>query len=180
MDIKVDEILENGSEEELNKLKSWLFRENVRISTASKDLDKKQAQFNKEKEQFKDEMKTLNHKLSADKKRLEQDKDFFEKKMQILKDGFEQLDIDRRRLDKEKTRFEAQREMMERSSYEIDRGDISALFRGVNNLLSLKKRYKDLIKIFHPDNVAGDKEMIQMINSEYESLKRSFDKEMRA
>lgn len=180
MDINIDEILENDSEEELNKLKSWLFRENVRLITASKELEKMQAQFNKEKEQFRNEMKTLNRRLSDDKKRLEQDKDFFEKKMQILKDGFEQLDIDRRRLDKEKTKFEAQKEMMERSSYEMNNGDISAFFRGVNNLLSLKKRYKDLIKIFHPDNVAGDKEIIQMINSEYESLKRSFDKEMRA
>ena len=41
--------------------------------------------------------------------------------------------------------------------------------------LALKKRYKDLIKIFHPDNVAGDKEIIQRINREYETLKRDYD-----
>ena len=49
------------------------------------------------------------------------------------------------------------------------------MFRGVKNPLALKKRYKDLIKIFHPDNVAGDKEMIQKINREYESLKHEYD-----
>ena len=53
--------------------------------------------------------------------------------------------------------------------------DVSVFFRGVRNPLALKKRYKDLIKIFHPDNVAGDKDIIQRINKEYESLKMSYE-----
>lgn len=44
-------------------------------------------------------------------------------------------------------------------------------FRGVTNTLELKKRYKDLIKIFHPDNVNGDKDTLQQINREYEQIK---------
>lgn len=179
MEINFDETLEHGSEEELNKLKSWLFRENVRIITASKELERTREQFIKEKEQFQGEMKELNRRMSGEKKKLEQDSEFFEKKMQILKNGFEQLDIDRRRLEKERAKLDAQREIMNRSTYDADR-DLSVFFKGVNNILVLKKRYKDLIKIFHPDNVAGDKEIIQMINSEYENLKRSFDTEKRA
>lgn len=179
MEINFDETLEHGSEEELNKLKSWLFRENVRIITASKELERTREQFIKEKEQFQGEMKELNRRMSGEKKKLEQDSEFFEKKMQILKNGFEQLDIDRRRLEKERAKLDAQREIMNRSTYDADR-DSSVFFKGVNNILVLKKRYKDLIKIFHPDNVAGDKEIIQMINSEYENLKRSFDTEKRA
>lgn len=180
MEVNFDETLENGSVEDINKLKSWLFRENVRIITASKDLEKMQEQFLQEKEQFQNEMKALNRKLSGEKKRLEQNKEFFEKKMQILKDGFEQLDIDRRRLEKERAKLEAQKEIMNQSSYEVSYGEVSVFFKGVNSLLALKKRYKDLIKIFHPDNIAGDKEIIQMINSEYENLKRGFDTEKRA
>lgn len=180
MEVNFDETLEHGSKEELDKLKSWLFRENVRIITASKDLESAQGQFLQEKEQLQSEMKALSHKLSGEKKRLEQDREFFEKKMQILKNGFEQLDIDRRRLEKERAKLEAQKEIMNRSSYEVSYGEVSVFFKGVNNLLALKKRYKELIKIFHPDNVAGDKEIIQMINSEYENLKRSFDTEKRA
>lgn len=175
MDINFDETLENGSEEDLNKLKSWLFRENVRIITASKELEKMQKQFCKEKEQFQSEMKTLNHRLSGDRKRLEQDREFFEKKMQILQNGFEQLDMDRRRIEKERAKLEAQKEIINQSSYAVNGREVSIFFKGINNLLALKKRYKDLIKIFHPDNVAGDKEIIQMINCEYENLKRSFD-----
>lgn len=171
---KIEEELENASEEELNKLKSWLFRENVRLMTAAKELEEMQIQFQKEKDEFQEDVKALKRKMSVERDRLKENTLFFEKKMDILKGGFEQLDMDRRRLEKERARFEAQREVYEQPTYAMGR-DVSAFFKGVKNPLALKKRYKDLIKIFHPDNVAGDKEIIQMINKEYEVLKRDYD-----
>ena len=48
-------------------------------------------------------------------------------------------------------------------------------FRGVNNMVALKKRYKDLMKIYHPDNSCGDQEILIKINAEYEELKDRFD-----
>lgn len=179
IDEKVEETFEeklvHGSEEELQELKSWLFRENIRLVTAAKELERMQEQFLKEKVQFQEEMKLLNHKISSERQRLKEDNQFFEKKMEILQSGFSQLDIDRRRLDKEWARLAAEREIMgERTVY--DNGlEVSVFFQGVSNPLALKKRYKDLIKIFHPDNLAGDKEMIQRINREYESLKNSYE-----
>lgn len=53
--------------------------------------------------------------------------------------------------------------------------EISVFFSGVKNSLTLKKRYKDLTKIYHPDNLAGDTEIIQRINREYERLKREYE-----
>ena len=44
-------------------------------------------------------------------------------------------------------------------------------FAGVSSELALKKRYKDLIKIYHPDNISGDTNTIQEINREYDELK---------
>ena len=58
--------------------------------------------------------------------------------------------------------------------------DVSVFFQGVTNPLALKKRYKDLIKIFHPDNLAGDKEIIQRINREYDNLKREYEESRQA
>ncbi|MCM1122701.1 MAG: hypothetical protein NC416_08960 [Eubacterium sp.] len=170
-----EETLEHGSEEELQELKTWLFRENIRLVTAAKELESKQEQFQKEKEQFQEEMKQLNRKLSNERQKLKDDNLFFEKKMAILQGGFSQLDIDRRRLEKEWARLSVEKELLdERSVY--DNGlDVSVFFQGVRNPLALKKRYKDLIKIFHPDNLAGDKEVIQRINREYESLKGSYE-----
>lgn len=168
-----EETLVHGSEDELQELKAWLFRENIRLVTAAKELERMQEQFLKEKIQFQEEMKVLNHKISSERQRLKEDNQFFEKKLEILQSGFSQLDIDRRRLDKEWARLYAEKEIMgERTAY--DSGwDVSVFFKGVSNPLALKKRYKDLIKIFHPDNLAGDKEMIQQINKEYENLKGS-------
>lgn len=170
-----EEVVTYETEEELNKLKAWLFQENVRIVSAEKELEHAQEQFAQEKEQFKSEMKALNRKMSIEKQRLKEDNIFFEKKMEILKSGFEQLDMDRRRLRKEQAKLEAQKEVMQESVYCVSYSDMSAFFRGVKNPLALKKRYKDLIKIFHPDNVAGDKEIIQMINKEYDRLKREYE-----
>lgn len=44
-------------------------------------------------------------------------------------------------------------------------------FSGVSNKRDLKKRYKDLIKIYHPDSDAGDTATVAEINREYEDLK---------
>ena len=49
------------------------------------------------------------------------------------------------------------------------------LFMGVNSYLGLKKRYKDLLKIFHPDNMNGDHEMILAINQVYDDLKKNYE-----
>ena len=43
-------------------------------------------------------------------------------------------------------------------------------FRGVESKQSLKKRYKALVKIYHPDNIDGDHNTIQEINREYDHL----------
>lgn len=48
-------------------------------------------------------------------------------------------------------------------------------FSGVRNEGALKKRYKDLIKIFHPDNEAGDNNTLLEINREYDNLKKAFE-----
>lgn len=170
-----EETLVHGSEEDIQELKSWLFRENIRLVTATKELEHMREQFLKEKVQFQEEMKLLNHKISGERQRLKEDNLFFEKKMEILKNGYSQLDIDRRRLDKEWAKLTAERELLsEHATYDVGL-DVSVFFRGVRNPLALKKRYKDLIKIFHPDNVAGDKEIIQRINREYENLKGEYE-----
>lgn len=170
-----EEILVHGSEEDLQELKAWLFQENIRLATARKELEGLQEKFLKEKLQFQDEMKLLNHKISSERQRLKEDNQFFAKKMEILQNGFQQLDIDRRRLDKEWAKLSAEKELLSECSSYDNSLDVSIFFQGVKNPLALKKRYKDLIKIFHPDNLAGDKDIIQRINREYENLKSEYE-----
>lgn len=176
---KIDKIWAEGSEEDLQELKSWLFRENIRLEAAAKELQRMQDQFLKEKVQFQEEMKLLNRKAAGERQRLKEDSQFFEKKMEILQNGFKQLDLDRRRLDKEWARLTAERELLDEHSLYGVHPEVSVFFQGVQNPLALKKRYKDLIKIFHPDNLAGDKDVIQRINKEYERLKEHYEKEFK-
>ena len=43
-------------------------------------------------------------------------------------------------------------------------------FAGIKSVDELKKRYRDLMKIYHPDNQAGDTNAVQQIQQEYEQL----------
>lgn len=141
--------LEEFSEKELKEYKHWLFKESVRINTERKEL-------------------------KSQKERLSRENMLFDKRLQILQDGFRELDQDRKKLEREWTRLKREKEMLEEDMAFglIDgQGLVHQLFCGVNNSLTLKKRYKDLIKIYHPDNLAGNHEMVLLINKEYETLK---------
>ncbi len=165
--------LDEMGDKELQALKLWLFSENIRVQTEQKKLLEMKNHFLKERMQFQEEMKILNQKVTAARQRLKQDEQFFDKKMEILKNGFSQLEADRKAFEKEKETFRHRTEETGRKkSLHFLPGERGVFFAGVKNQLALKKRYKDLLKIYHPDNLAGDKEMMQQISREYEHLKR--------
>lgn len=161
-------VLTNASEEDLNELKLWLFQENIRIQNEQKELEESRERFLNERAQFRDEMNALNRKMVMERKRLKDDNIFFDKKMQILQDGFRQLEMDRKKFEKEKLTYESVKRAEDHLSFTSESNVADILFRGVNNSLGLKKRYRDLIKIFHPDNLCGDAKIVQIINHEYE------------
>ena len=166
----MEEILrdEGTTEDALQELKFWLFKENIRIMTASAELEEQREKFAQEKDQFKEEMKNLNRRMTAEQDRIRKDN-------QLVDERLGKLDMDRRRLDKEWARLAAEKELLEEHGLYDVYPEISVFFSGVKNPLTLKKRYKDLTKIYHPDNLAGDTEIIQRINREYERLKREYE-----
>lgn len=166
--------LDEMGEKELRALKLWLFSENIRVQTEQKKLLEMKNRLLKERVQFQEEMKILNQKVTAARQRLRQDEQFFDKKMDILKSGFSQLEADRKAFEKEKEAFRRKEaDTAKKSSIHFRVEEVGVFFAGVKNQLALKKRYKDLLKIYHPDNLAGDKEMMQQISREYEHLKRT-------
>lgn len=151
---KKESEMEAMSEEELRRFKHWLFKENIRINAERKEI-------------------------KETKERLKRDNLLFDQKLEILKDGFRKLDMDRKNLEKEKVRFQLEREYYEEDCLAgvVGQGPVThQLFCGVKNQLTLKKRYKDLIKIYHPDNIAGNHDMVVLINKEYEQLKNEFER----
>lgn len=187
-------------------LKNWFFKENMRLEDLREELSKasrllreqadlvkcdearlaeEKKRFSEEKEEFKSQMHDWTGKIKEERKKLEEEQGFFDKKFKILEMGFKQLDADRRA-------FEAKKRALEYKKYEQQQNDEfkplgeeidaeeSFFFRGVTHPLALKKRYKDLIKIYHPDNLCGDKTMLQRINQEYDHLKKSITYQKKA
>ncbi len=161
-----EEIIGSGTADELYDLRCWLFRESVRLETKEKSIDDKVERFETERRQFREEMRDLNRQMERDRRAFREESELFDKRLGILKNGFDQLAADKKRLEQERMMLEAEREVVERARL----GSGEFLFRGVRDPWTLRKRYRDLIKIFHPDNAGGDHEIIQMINQEYEEL----------
>lgn len=181
--------------EELKKTKLWLFRENIRVQNEKQELDMMKDKFFQEKTRYQKEMDALNQRIAVEQKRIRDENTFFEKRMEMLQDGFRKLEADRSQLDAEKEQLTNEREQIknERAQLEQERkrikqknksdkdykGDIyvnpedyvKLLFRNADAPADLRKRYKDLMKIFHPDNNGGDEELVQLINKEFNKRK---------
>lgn len=118
-----------------------------------------------------DELQNMKVWISQEDRRLKEERYFVEQKMAFLKDGFKRLEEERLKFEQEKQHYTSRTA----DSYEVSIGDTSGveiLFRSAaGNPLALRKRYKDLVKIFHPDNLFGDAELVQMINEEFARCK---------
>ncbi|MBR1861695.1 MAG: hypothetical protein IJ796_07540 [Lachnospiraceae bacterium] len=174
--IDFEDIQEENSEEELKKLKIFLFQENMRIAQEKKRLEEERARLVKLQDDFmkdrvilRDELDELNRRTLNERKRLKEENLFFDKKMAILTEGFRSLEEDRRKFEKEKKAY------LERMNAQASAGPADAakvaefLFRNIgSNPLGMRKRYKDLLKVFHPDNLFGDLELSQALSKEYQ------------
>ena len=140
-----ERILVTGDTEELNELKGWLFRENIRLEMERSEFLHTQEKFMEERTRFRDEMLEVNRKLVVERKRLKQDEQFFDKKMEILKNGFVQLDAERKAFEKEKLQFHSEQKVHERDLHR-ERNDQMAemLFQGACIKETLPGSVKDV------------------------------------
>ena len=139
-----------SDEKQLAKLKAWFFSENVRINEEKEALEREKARMNRENE-------------------------LFEKKLEILKKELYKLANDKKALEQERIRISRMKEQAKAERMNVGiRTGTTTFFRGVGSELALKKRYKDLLKIYHPDNMCGDTDTIQRINQEYTYLKKRY------
>ncbi len=167
---------------EPDEWKLWLFKENIRLASKEKDLNDMKERFDKEKEQFMREMKEWSKQIQYEKTRLAQETSFFDKKFKLLENGFKQLAQDKEKFAAEKRAYEYRQKFYrpepdpEPTPCNVNEPQDSFFFKGVRNQAGLKKRYKELMKIFHPDNSGGDTETVGQIGREYEKLKLYFER----
>ena len=149
---EIRKTLLEADEDGLGELRLWLFKESCRIESRERQIDEMRGHLERERESL-----------------WEQD-DLAEQKLEMLRDAYDRLDNDRQRIDNERKQLEKEKAYNE-GYYNADS---ELFFAGVNSQLAIKKRYKDLIKIFHPDNLCGDARALQMINQEYDYLCRQY------
>lgn len=169
--INWEEVLKATSEDELKEVKLWLFKENLRLMSEKREFDEVRDRFIKERVKLRDELDDLNRTILVERQRLKQDNQFFDKKMEILKAGFAQLEADRKAFEKEKSRI---KEIDFSNDFLRDEYAMAAemMFMSAKSSMEVRKRYKDLVKLYHPDNIAGDVNLIAAINKEYERRKQ--------
>jgi DNA repair exonuclease SbcCD ATPase subunit len=170
------ERLEAADDGELKELKLWLFKESIRLSNEKHELEMERRDFLNERENTREENRRYEEHLALKTKQLRNEEELIEQKHDIIKRGVEELDRDRQALKAREMLIRETEARLEESRSTLDSGEINdVLFRGADNILLIKKRYKDLMKMFHPDCLGGDTEMVKALNKTYDRLLRECD-----
>ena len=178
------DIAQNISVEDMASIKLWLLQESQRLEYARRSFDKEKKEFEEKKEQFEKERHIIMAAVSEQARRTElesktlaTEKILFQQKLEILEGGFRTLCKEREDFETEKENYRnrfAAAGSTSASGVNVSAYRSGVFFNGIDNVLALKKRYRDLLKIFHPDNMDGDNETVQVINQEYAILKEQF------
>lgn len=158
-------------EDVVSFISDWRFQKKLAEGSSGERryLDER-AELRRQQRQLEYEREEFLRAKAFEEKRMEKEKRIFDMEWQMLEEGWRSLAAEREQLDRFRSAEDG-----ESSDFLFTDISGSLLFSGVRNMRSLKKRYKELIKIFHPDNGSGDTEVLHIINEEYETLKRSLE-----
>ncbi|MGN0352620.1 MAG: molecular chaperone DnaJ [Roseburia sp.] len=171
------------TEDQQTAFKHWCFQETVEIERKKqdlqeekKDLARQKKLLEKERNEFLRQKKLEDKRIELNDQKMEQERKLFEMKWKLLEDEWKKLADEKAHMERQKQFYQSVQEF-ERISAESETNIVKGelFFAGVRNSKSLKKRYKDLIKIYHPDNTSGDNTTLQEINREYDILKMALE-----
>lgn len=167
--------IQNADEKELSEMRTWFFKENVRIMQARQELEEERRAFEREKKDSLRELKKQKAVEELASQRLKKDQELFDKKVEVLQRELRLLAYEKQKLEQEKVVLkELKAKQQKLQTPPPVPMSAKFFFKGVDSELALKKRYRDLTKIFHPDNLNGDTDTLKNINREYDSLKKVY------
>lgn len=155
--------------EELNKLKKWLFNENIRLMAKEKELEDERELIHVQQGLLQKQQR----KNTIFKTQLDGQKVLFEKQWAIMEEELRRLAAEKEQFEHKKAVYRDEIYREARKSFQLDESG-RVFFKGVSDGQELKKRYKELMKIYHPDNTSGDHETLLAISKEYERLKQIY------
>lgn len=162
---------ENGS-----ALRKWQFEEAVELEHKKQELSEERKKLEEERRAFEREKQEFSLKKQLDESSIAQNKRLFDMKWKVLEGELKKLAAEKEQVAKQRDFYRCVNEFEAGFCLESPvriRG--GTFFCGVDSQDTLKKRYKDLIKIYHPDNLCGDKHVLQEINAEYERLRALYE-----
>lgn len=180
-----EKLMKAESPDDIKKMKIWMFQEQVKIQAKRDELQDLSRELQELKRTLERERNALDMREKTIKKRFDDNEVFIAKKQKIIEDAYRQLALDRKALECERLNFEHERSKFRRQKmsgtrtsyqqqFESGAFEGTCFFRGVDSELALRKRYKELLKIFHPDNMCGDTKTLLRIQAEYESIRSQY------
>lgn len=160
-----------------NVISNWCFRKTVERESNENENSSEREELTRQQRLLEHEKQEFLRAKTFEEKRLEQEKRLFDMKWKMLEEEWRKLVIERERVERKKSFYEKIEDYEANQRHSVGNISVSLFFSGVKNSSALRKRYKDLLKIYHPDNEAGDTAVIQKINEEYEKLKKTMAKD---
>lgn len=176
----------NENQENLVDFNQWCFNQTIEIEHRRKTVEFRENEQAEERKR----LNALADKLERQKKELQRQREslmreenrknsLFDSKLRILEGELFAVAQEREKLEKEREFFEREKEKYGYGNARNDSNSSSSkattvkgelFFCGVRDKSGLKRRYRELLKIYHPDNSDGDTETVAIINQEYEKL----------
>lgn len=169
-------------QEDAAKFEKWCFQQTVELEHTRKELENTRRDMEEQQRDMQQKIRDLErqkrqfeYERDLEMDRIKREQHLFDMKWKILESELEKLAAEKQQVEKRKAFYSRVNdyERSRTSSSNVVKGEL--FFMGVGNEQSLRKRYKDLIKIYHPDNLDGDTGTIQEINREYNALKKKLE-----
>lgn len=156
----------------------WRLKQEAMLEHQKQALREEKQEIEKARRALEQEKREYTRWRQAQDSRLESENKLFQMKWKILEEELRKLADEKQQLEKQRS-FYRYVEEYEEKSQELTAGreNMAGLFfMGVASEGALKRRYRDLIKIYHPDNLGGDAGTLQVINREYDRLKTIYQR----
>jgi len=166
------------TEDEIRAFQRWYFKKTVELEHDKRALEDEKKRFEMQRAKLERERRDFCRQKEADARFREQAEYVLRMKQQVLEDELRKLANEKQYMERQREfydrvkQFQQKQEQVPQKKRPVVKGEL--FFTGVQSEIALKKRYKDLIKIYHPDNMCGDTETLQEINREYDRLRTVF------
>lgn len=167
------------TQDEIMAFQQWFIKKTVEIEHDRRKLEDDKRRLQLQREKLERERRDFCRQKDADARFRAQEEYVLQMKQQVLEDELRKLADEKQHLERKREFYDRVRQFQQKQeprrepeNTAIVKGEL--FFIGVQSEIALKKRYKDLVRIYHPDNVCGDTETLQEINREYDRLRMVF------